>query len=308
MYDIYRELNDINSSDFGSKMRRAMRLAVYKLSIGVEADISESNLSKLDTSPYGDVVLLAFLNLALQLRSGMRTSDADAPIIDLYNRYSGLATGSAVRSDIYSTLKNLSKRNEASDDFETLHAGGGKVVVLAGNEHSMFYVAGHYEEEQYGITIIPPDEGFRELAFTIHVKNLLTGTEMKKTITITSGMIHSSITTFINDSITLIMDPGIVEVSVVYSSGVLADDVIISTDVCRFGMNEPEGYWSPDENDFMYYIYNAESTIAKYIGEPDRIKLPVELESAPVKTIGISSFMGTEVTAVKIQDGVTTIE
>ena len=308
MYDIYRELNDIKLSDFGSKMRRAMRLAVYKLSIGVEADISESNLSKLDTSPYGDTVLLAFLELSIQLRNGMRTSDADAPIIDLYNRYSGLATGSAVRSDIYSILKNLSKRNEAQDDFETLHAGGGKVVVMAGNEHSMFYVAGHYQDDQYGITITPPEEGFRELAFTVYVKNLLTGMEIKKVIVLTSGMIHSSITTFIDDSITLLMDPGIVEVSVVYSSGTLADDVIISTDVCRFGMNEPEGYWSPDEDDFMFYVENAETTIAKYIGEHTIIKLPLELGSNPVKTLGISSFMGTEVENVKIQDGVTTIE
>ena len=81
--DIYRELYTIKSSDFGSKMRRAMTLAAYKLATGV--DIDSSLIMPLNRLPYGDDVISTFLSLSLMLRATFETSAADAPILRLFN-------------------------------------------------------------------------------------------------------------------------------------------------------------------------------------------------------------------------------
>lgn len=65
---------------------------------------------------------------------------------------------------------------------------------------------------------------------------------------------------------------------------------------------------STDENDYLYRIQNGQAYIIKYIGTKRYIQTPLTLEGVPVKTIGKSAFVETNVKMVVIQEGVEEIE
>lgn len=63
-----------------------------------------------------------------------------------------------------------------------------------------------------------------------------------------------------------------------------------------------------DENDYIYRIDDNGVYIIKYIGTKRYIQTPLTLEGVPVKIIGKSAFMETNVKMVVIQEGVEEIE
>ena len=210
--DIYRELYTIKSSDFGSKMRRAMTLAAYKLATGV--DIDNSLIMPLNRLPYGDDVVSTFLSLSLTLRATFETSAADAPILRLFNEYNSDCTGVNVKWAIHDILKELN-RGATSSEYETINALGGSVVVIAGNNNSMFMLADHTSETEYGIEIAPPETGFPTDYFKVTVTNLQTGYSTEESVIVSGSDVYTPAYVFTNyDILTVMMDPGIVEIKV----------------------------------------------------------------------------------------------
>lgn len=63
-----------------------------------------------------------------------------------------------------------------------------------------------------------------------------------------------------------------------------------------------------DENDYIYRIDNGSAYIIKYIGTKRYIQTPLTLEGVPVKIIGKSAFMETDVKMVVVSEGVEEIE
>lgn len=63
-----------------------------------------------------------------------------------------------------------------------------------------------------------------------------------------------------------------------------------------------------DENDYIYRVDDNSVYIIKYIGTKRYIQTPLTLEGVPVKVIGKSAFMETNVKMVVIQEGVEEIE
>lgn len=63
-----------------------------------------------------------------------------------------------------------------------------------------------------------------------------------------------------------------------------------------------------DENDYIYRIDDNSVYIIKYIGTKRYIQTPLTLEGVPVKIIGKSAFMETNVKMVVIQEGIEEIE
>lgn len=70
-----------------------------------------------------------------------------------------------------------------------------------------------------------------------------------------------------------------------------------------------ESPYSPTtNNDYIYRTISGEVGVIYYIGEITNPEIPAELGDNPVKTLECTAFNYTDVTAVSIPDGVTTIE
>ena len=311
MIDIWYYLTQIATADFGWKIRRPMRVALNILMENHDLEFPDPNIDivdneKVETEKYGDDVINIFLDFAIALRSAYRNSNADAPIQALLNDLNNYCDGSNVRYDIYRILKSFAPPNYVTDMYETIRANN-SVIVMAGNESHMFMLGNHTSDSQTGICIAPPEGGFVEGdGYIVKVTNLRTGEYFESDLTIVG---HGSpyLSFWDNDLMTIMMTPGIIKIEAICDDPNKAAEIY--TDVCRFGNREPERYIPVSEADFTKRtIDNSTICAAKYLGSEERILMPSRMNTCTVTTISNSCFMDTNVTAVKIPEGVTTIE
>ncbi len=71
---------------------------------------------------------------------------------------------------------------------------------------------------------------------------------------------------------------------------------------------EPLDEYMTDENDYIYQVFSDHSETWFYIGTKKRIIMPTTLEGQPVTVVHATTFTETDVTSVRIPEGIHTIE
>lgn len=311
MSNISWELTNISIAKYGWELRMPIYRAFRKLSefYQCEEDMPLVYADRLLAQPYGEDVRSAFYDCYMSVRKVSRRVDGDRPMITfLTNNF-----GNIIRVAAHDALKGLTGA-EATSDRGTINVSNEKSYsVIAGNDESMFITGG----DNYGIAVTGTEAGFGDYdsetnlySITLQVRNIVTGTHYEQTITSQSKLYDSeTIRFFMNDEITAMVDPGIVEIKFLNgadSSGKYGD---IYTQYYLFGDTPAEGLMPTDENDYIYTsMPNDHSETNLYIGPSKIIGMPTTLNGEPLTVVGMTTFGYQDMEKVKIPNGVTKIE
>lgn len=306
MVDIWRELTDIDTAEFGWELREPIVSAFKKLynedEIQKELSIignygSTGTLKRLATT--GDAVIQTFLEVILKIRSELHVESADDDIYQIVNNYLNYSYGDKYKLRIYKVLKaymNASNTGSYTEPGYNHIVATGEAVFLAGNELMM--IKSQAETEYAGLRL-NFDENVREEEFTVTIENLFGGANLVQTWTPVAG--QQGVNMWIYDEITNLIPPGIIKVTITDSAtGAIRTDVHIDSYACKFGMAEPEGYFQTYEENYVYTTDATSAHILLYIGPFKRIKTPVTLDNKPVESISSSAFYEQDMQAVKI--------
>lgn len=308
MVDIWKNLTDISLAEFGWQLRAPVAEALRKLNYNAEADIVDdiaiirNNVNSGSLIPLarsGDKVVESILDATMKIRSLLRNSSVDNYILNIVDNYLKYSQGNNYKTNIFKILKAY--MNGINDDvYEqggyTLIDEKGEAIFLAGNEDTM--IKPQSDSDYAGLRIVF-DEDVSYTEFIVTVENIFG--EDKLTITHTPTVGQQDMVIWVYDEITNIIPPGILRVSIVdAATGEKRNDVRICSYACKFGMNEPEGYFITTERDYIYTTDDTSSHILLYIGPFKRIKTPVTLDNKPVESISSSAFYEQGMEAVKI--------
>lgn len=311
MIDIYWELTAISIAKYGWELRmpiyRAFRKFVEFYNCG--GYMPYKYVDRLMARPYGGDVRLGFYECYMAVRKASHRVSGDRGMINfLTNDF-----GNTIKVSAYDALKGLAGE-EAANDRGTLNlTDTDSYMVIAGNDEPMFITGG----DNYGIAVTGTEAGFGDYdaetglySITLQVRNVITGTHYEKTVTSENKLYDSeTIRFFVNDEITTMVDPGIVEIKFLNgadSSGKYGD---IYTQYYLFGDTPAEGVVPTDENDYIYTsIPNDHSETLSYIGPSKIIGMPTTLNDEPLTVVGMTTFGYQDMEKVKIPDGVTKIE
>lgn len=321
MADIWRELSDISMASFAWALRDPMRFGLIELSKAVGFSSTDygqfeeviGNYSRRPDvraiSTTGDGVIMAFINWSLYLRSLAGTSAVDLSFVEMATEYLGESKGPIFKKDIFRILKGIMdgiNSSAAETPYEYLSDKMGTVTIVAGNNSPMFK---SYNESTTGLELRFPEDIGRT-TMVVRVENVLTGEYQE--IQYTSMSSSTGVILFTDDALTNMIDPGIIRVTVKDpETGALLTNIEIRTAYCKFGMTPAERMYTLTDADFTYTEDMTDPTgqrSLRYISNYDRVKTPATLDGDPFLSVGYETFMEKDVTAVKIQAPVTTIE
>lgn len=301
------ELTDISIARYGLDLRLPVYNAVKKLekAFAAQGINSDSLIRDYD----GNRVKNAFINDYLILREASHHASGDEGAIRFYNT----SVGYHIKTGLYDALKGLDGA-DSEITRRTLRTSNAQssVTIIAGNDEPIF-VSGN----DFGLVVNGTEAGFGEYneetglySITIRVRNVITGTSYTKTVTSDSKLYEgSAVKFFLNDEITAMIDPGIIEISYLNAPDSNGDYGEIETEYYLFGMTPAEGLMPTDENDYIYTsISNDHSETNLYIGPSKIIRMPTTLNGEPLTVVGMTTFGYQDMEKVKIPNGVTKIE
>lgn len=308
MVDIWKNLTDINLAEFGWQLRVPVAEALRNLNYNGEADILDdiaiirNNVNSGSLIPLarsGDKVVESILDATMKLRTLLRNSSVDSYILSIVNNYLNFSQGNNYKTNIFKILKSYMNgiNNEVYEQGGyTLIDKKGEAIFLAGNEDIM--IKPQPDTDYAGLRIVF-DENISYTEFIVTVENIFGEAKLTLNYTPTAG--QQDMVIWVYDEITNIIPPGILRVSIVdAATGEIRNDVHIYSYACKFGMNEPEGYFTTTERDYVYITDATSAHILLYIGPFKRIKTPVTLDNKPVESISSSAFYEQDMQAVKI--------
>lgn len=306
MVDIWRELTDIDTAEFGWELREPIVSAFKKLysedEIQKELSIignygSTGTLKRLATA--GDAVIQTFLEVILKIRSELHVESADDDIYQIVNNYLNYSYGDKYKLRIYRVLKaymNASNTGSYTEPGYNHIVATGEATFLAGNELMM--IKPQPNTDYAGLRIVF-GENISYTEFIVTIENIFG--DAKLTLTHTPSEGQQDMVMWVYDEITNVIPPGILKVTITDSAtGAIRTDVHIDSYACKFGMNEPEGYSTTTERDYIYTTDATSAHILLYIGPFKRIKTPITLDNKPVESISSSAFYEQDMQAVKI--------
>lgn len=311
MIDIYWELTDISIAKYGWELRMPIYKAFKKLVdfYHCDGDMPYNYVDRLMAQPYGEDVRSAFYDCYMSIRKVSHRVDGDRAMITfLVNNF-----GNTIRVSAHDALKGLAGDETINDRGILNLSNTGSYAVIVGNDEPMFITGG----DNSGIAVTGTEAGFGEYdsetglySITLQVRNIVTGTHYEQTITSENKLYDSeTIRFFMNDEITAMVDPGIVEIKFLNdadSSGKYGD---IYTQYYLFGDTPAEGVTPTGEADYIYtYTPNDHSETLSYIGPYDIIGMPSTLNGEPLTVVGMTTFGYQDMKKVKIPNGVTKIE
>ena len=312
MIDIYGELTSISVAKYGLELR----LPVWRAFKKIDKIYDISGLSSLADgfakSPTGDATIHDFIQAYILVRDVIRGSQGDEAAAKLYTD----TYGYDIKSDIYTALKGVLISDTTITRYDMV-APSGLAYVLAGNDEYMFEPHAIIEPGQKGIDFYGDTNGVGVLnpltnkyEYTMRVSNVFTGTYIDyQTISRDEKLVADNhITFYTRDEVTVAVDPGLIKIEVMDYQGNVYSKGYLKTRVYKFGMTPAEGYMPTGDDDYRYISDANHSETLAYLGEDIMLKTPTTLNGQPVTVIGSTTFGYSNLIAVKIQEGVTTIE
>lgn len=298
------ELTDISVAKYGWELRLPTKRALKKLGKIYSVNISDDIIIE----PYGADVKSAFRKAYMDIREASHCVSGDNALINFLTS----SYGYSIKTNLHDALAGLDGESSTTNRLELDGTNNKSYSLIVGNDEPIFMTGNNI-----GIAVTGTEAGFGDYdsetdtySITVQVRNIITGAHYEETKTIAAKLFDSeTIYFFINDEITAMVDPGVVEIIFLNNPDSAGKYPSIYTSYCLFGNTPAEGFIPTGENDYIYTSYpNDHSETMIYKGDANRISTPETLNNEPLTIIGPTTFSHDNVMAVKIKEGVTKIE
>lgn len=298
------ELTDISVAKYGWELRLPTKRALKKLGKIYSVTISDNIIIE----PYGADVKSAFAKAYMDIREASHCVSGDNALINFLTS----SYGYSIKTNLHDALAGLDGESSTTNRLELNSTNNKSYSLIVGNDEPIFMTGNNI-----GIAVTGTEAGFGDYdsetdtySITVQVRNIITGTHYEETKKIAAKLLDSeTIYFFMNDAVTAIVDPGVVEIIFLNNPDSAGKYPSVYTSYCLFGDTPALGYLPTTDDDYIYYALTGDhSESLSYLGDFPIIKLPTALGGEPFTVVGATTFGYKDLEKVIIPEGVETIE